>query len=344
MKKLMSLFSFLILNVIVMSSQTVNELITLDRYLVPKNKAGAVVGKVYANDTKKVELIKDASGLFTVNKNGEIQLKKGKMLTDSSPISYEITLRVGDKVKSFELVKDDFIRNKVVAHRGAWKNQDASQNSLKSLKKAIELGCEGSEFDVWLSSDNEVVLSHDPIIDGKTVEDTPAAELFKIEMKDGDHLPSLKEYIECIKAQNKTKLVLEVKASLKGKERCEAVADSSVQIVHRMNAQGWVDYITFNFDAAKRIRELDPTACILYLEADKSLEELKAEQMSGIDYHFSQFQKDKELAAKAHKLGLLTNAWTVNKEEVLKEMLNLNLDYITTDEPELLLQMIDNSK
>lgn len=319
----------------------VNQLLVLDNYHIPVNEKGAKIGKVITQPGEKVTLESDPSGLFTLDKQGYISLKKDKKLTDNSPLSYQVVLKSNQRgTKAFELVKDNFIRNKVIAHRGAWKNQDASQNSMKALKKAIELGCEGSEFDVWLSSDNVVVLSHDPSIGGKKVEETTAAELLRIALKDGDNLPSLEEYIQEIKKQNKTRLVLEVKASQKGKDRCEAVADSSVQIVHRMNAQGWTDYITFNYDAALRIRQLDPTANILYLEADKTLEELKAANMTGIDYHFSHFLKDTELVNKAKALKLLTNVWTVNKEEDMKTFLGQNVDYITTDEPELLLKIV----
>ena len=343
MKNIIVLLSFLFFNLATMIAQSDKELLALDNYLIPKGKKGAVVGSIPALHGDKFVLAKDTSGLFMINKLGQIQLKKGKMLTEASPYRYEIVIATKTENKVFELVKDDFIRNKVIAHRGAWKNHDASQNSLKSLQKAIEIGCEASEFDVWLSSDNSVVLSHDPVIGGKTVEDTPANELFNIQLKDGNYLPGLEEYISCIKTQNKTRLVLEVKASQKGVERSEAVADSAVQIVHRMNAQAWVDYITFSFDAAKRIRELDPTAHILYLESDKALEDLKKAKMSGIDYHISNFEKDKGLAQRAKGLGLLTNAWTVNKEEDMKAMLQQGLDYITTDEPELLLKLINTS-
>ena len=40
-------------------------------------------------------------------------------------------------------------------------------------------------------------------------------------------------------------------------------------------------------------------------------------------------------------MDLLTNAWTVNKEEDMQSMLKLKLDFITTDEPELLLRLLE---
>lgn len=334
------ILSFFLPNMTATHAQSGKTLLVLDNYSIPVGKKGTRIGKVVNSTEGKLSMESDSSGLFVLDKNGYVSLKKNAMLTGDSPQRYEIVLKSGTEKKAFELVKDNFIRNKVIAHRGAWKNQDASQNSLKALTKAIEIGCEASEFDVWLSADNEVVLSHDPVIGDKKVEESTAKELYAIALKDGDYLPSLAQYIERIKRQNKTRLVLEVKASQLGAERSKAVAEASVRMVHDMKAQAWVDYITFSFDAAKRIRELDPSAKVLYLEADKTLGEVKAAGMSGIDYHYSNFVKDTDLAQKAREKILLTNAWTVNKEDDMKTMLGQGIDYITTDEPESLLNII----
>lgn len=37
---------------------------------------------------------------------------------------------------------------KVIAHRGYWNTEGASQNSIRSLVKADSIGCYASEFDV----------------------------------------------------------------------------------------------------------------------------------------------------------------------------------------------------
>lgn len=334
--------SFLLLLILVYSitlfSQTEESLLTLDRYRIPVNKKGASIGKVISFDKEKISLAKDTSGLFTMDKSGNIKLKKNKQLDSQSPISYEIIVKKGKEKKAFELVKDEFLHNKVVAHRGAWKKHDVSHNSMSSLKQAIELGCEGSEIDVWLSDDNIVVLSHDHIIGGKVVEDTPADVLTKIPLKNGDYVPTLQETIEYVKKQNKTKLVIEIKGTNKGK----AIADSVVYLVHRLKAQGWVDYIAFGIEHLIRVKELDTTATVAYLDSNKTLDELKSANMTGIDFHYSLFIKDRELTNKAKAMGLSTNVWTVNKEVDLKEMLRQDVDFITTDEPELLFQIIDN--
>jgi len=335
-----TLLLIVLLNTCLIFAQSGNHLLVLDNYCIPINQKGAIIGKVFSSGNEKVSIVKDASGLFEIDKNRNIKLKKRKQVNLNSPLSYEIVLKEGNKLKAIELVKDEFIHNKVIAHRGAWKNKDYSHNSMNSLKHAVEMGCEGSEIDVWLSSDDVVVLSHDPSIGGKQVEETTAYELSKILLKNGDYVPTMEEQIAYIKTQNKTKLVIEIKGTNKGK----AIADSVVNLVHRMKAQAWVDYISFGIEYLTRIKELDPTAKVLYLGSDKTLEELKAANVDGIDFHYSLFQKDENLIAKAKAMGLLTNVWTVNKEEDMQTMLKQGVDLITTDEPELLYRIIKEAK
>lgn len=318
-------------------AQSPHALLTLDGYEIPVGKKGAVIGKVISPDNQEVYLVEDPSQLFEIDDQGNIKLKKNKKIKEDSPISYKITVAHGEEKKSFELVKDDFIHNKVIAHRGAWKKNRFSHNSMSSLKEAINLGCEGTEVDVWLSADDVLVLSHDPIIGGKKVEATTAAELGKIALQNGDFVPTLEETIAEIKKQNKTKLVIEIKGTQKEK----AISDSVVSLVHRMGAQGWVDYIAFGIEYLTRIKELDPTAKVAYLGSDKSPEELKAIGIDGIDFHFNQFSKDAQLVNKAKAMGMSTNVWTVNNEAAMKKMLDFGVDRITTDKPELLFELLN---
>ena len=57
--------------------------------------------------------------------------------------------------------KMTFADNIVVAHRGAWKKNNFPENSIASLQHAIELKCTGSEFDVWMTADDSLVINHD---------------------------------------------------------------------------------------------------------------------------------------------------------------------------------------
>jgi beta-glucanase (GH16 family) len=227
-----------------------------------------------------------------------------------------------------------FHHNKIVAHRGAWKALGLPQNSIASLQNAIKLGCVGSEFDVRMTKDDVLVINHDPHYEGMDIEKTDYAELLKKPLKNGELLPTLEEYLKAGKKQKKSMLVTEIKPSPAGKERSLLLAEKTVQMVQKLKAQKWVVYISFDYDMLKKVRELDKNAKLQYLNGNISAEQLQTDNIGGLDYHFSVLQKDEQWIANAKKLGIVTNAWTVNDTLVMDYFLARNIDFLTTDEPE----------
>lgn len=318
----------------------------LDNYLITLNSAGVHIGKVYPQPSNIV-LLSDTSSLFRIDsKENVLSLKKNKEVVATQPVfRYGITLLIDGDTCKFELLKDGYSKNRVVAHRGAWKKTEVLQNSIRSFQNAVALECQGSELDVWLTADNKVILSHDPHIYGVEIENTNLMELFQKTNYEKDPVVSLQELLLTAKFQNTTHPIIEIKDSQKGLNRTLQLTDSVVNIVHRMNMQGDVQYISFNYEVLKRIRLLDPTARVLYLQENKKeLDQLLADKISGIDYSYYAYRKDSELIEKAKKKNLLTNVWTVNNAEDLKNYYLLGVDYITTDEPELMLKIINSLK
>lgn len=318
-------------------------LLVLDNYTIPTNTKGAKVGMFISPQNESVTIVDDPSGIFEIGKNNELQLKKNKEITSVSPSVYTIKVKNGNQEKSFDVIKNDFIKNKVVAHRGAWKHTDVSQNTLGSIRHAIELGCEAAEIDVWLTKDNKVVLCHDIDLDGRIIEKTNLADIKAIKLKNNESAPTLEECLELIKSQNKTRLIVELKSN-KGNENVLALADSVVNIVHRMNAQAWVDYISFDYRGLKTIRDKDATVHLSFLEPAVDLDLQKMDGMSGIDYHHSLYDKMEKLHERCLILGLTTNAWTVNDEKLMNRFLDMDINLITTDEPEMLLNIISTNR
>ena len=314
---------------------------SLSNYVIPVNKSAAYIGKVIPStplNKMKVKVVADTAHLFIV-KNNELYLKKNVQLNVSSPMVYGIGLKINGTRVSFELIKDGFAKNKVIAHRGAWKHTGAAQNTIRSFVEACKMGCRGSEFDVWLTKDNVPILSHDPVIDGVTIEDATLDQIKAIQLPTGDKVPTLNEFLLEGKKQNSTYLILEIKPSQKGLERTLQLTDCVVDMVCQMKVQGWVEYISFSYEALQRVRQMDTAAKLSYLEGNVPVEKIKKDQLTGIDYSFYYFRSDPELIAKAQKLGLTTNVWTVDAGDDLKLYNTTSIDYITTNEPELLLQL-----
>ena len=280
--------------------------------------------------------------LFSINKANQLSISAEAARADK--LWYDVVIEgktaSGAKRDTLRIVKDTFIRNQVIAHRGAWKQSATTENSITSLQNAVKLGCMGSEFDVHMSSDSVLFVNHDHAIQGIEIEKTPAAELAKIKLSNGESFPTLESYLQEGMKQNRTKLILEIKTSKLGKERSLALTERVVQMVHQLKAQAWVDYIAFDYDVCKKVKETSPEAAVSYLNGDKTPEQLAADHLNGFDYHQSIIKKNEAWIQDAKQRKLTTNVWTVNDKAALEWLLDQHVDFITTNEPELLLSLV----
>ncbi|MDZ4204953.1 MAG: family 16 glycosylhydrolase [Bacteroidales bacterium] len=237
-----------------------------------------------------------------------------------------------------------FADNIVVAHRGAWKKNNLPENSIASLKHAMALKCAGSEFDVRMTADDTLIINHDPHFNKLPIEKKNYADLLSFKLSNGEKLPTLREYILAgIENNTSTRLVCEIKPSEISKERGKTIAAKVVQLVHELKAQHIVEYNSFDYDILKKIIELNPTASTQYLHGSRSPKQLKADGITGADYHFLVFKNFPKWIESARKNNITLNAWTVNEAADMDWLLTNGFDYITTDEPELLFERIKMS-
>ena len=229
-----------------------------------------------------------------------------------------------------------FAQTSIIAHRGAWKNTKVPQNSIASLDAAISQGTWGSEFDVHLTKDDVLVVNHDHDFHGLEIEDLTYNELLAKKHDNGESIPTAEEYLKAGLKQKGTKLIYELKTSKISKERTLKNVELSLALVKKLKAEKMVEFIAFDWDACLKFRELDKKIKVHYLNGDKSPQEVKAANLTGVDYHLSIFQKNPNLIQEFKDLKLKTNVWTVNKEEDMKFFIDKEIDFITTDEPELL--------
>jgi len=230
-------------------------------------------------------------------------------------------------------------QTKVIAHRGYWNIEGSAQNSIDALKKAYEYGFHGSEFDVHQTKDGVLVVNHDRTIQGVDIQDSKYKELKHLKLKNGEALPTLKEYLKAGKKLKGLRLVLEIK-SHKTRQREDKCVDAVVKMVKRLHLQDQVDYIAFSRHVCERLVEKSPDSEITYLEGDLAPQEVKRLGFDGIDYEQGVLRKHPEWIQECHDLGLSVNVWTVNKEESIRYFVEQGVDYITTNEPELLQKLL----
>lgn len=234
-------------------------------------------------------------------------------------------------------------QTQVIAHRGFWKTPGSSQNSITALLKADSIGCYGSEFDVWIAKDNKLVVNHDPVYKMRPMEHTKGAALTGLKLSNGENLPSLEQYLDAGKKCN-TRLILELKAHSNKKRETKAVQEI-ISMVKKMGLEDRMEYITFSLHAMKEFIRLAPTGTpIFYLNGEISPKELKELGAAGLDYHLGVMKKHPEWFKEAHDLGLKVNVWTVDKEEDMKWLIDQKVDFITTNEPVILQEVLKNNR
>ncbi len=223
-------------------------------------------------------------------------------------------------------------QTRIIAHRGYWDSEGSAQNSIASLKKAVEAQLYGSEFDVLLTKDYNVLVNHDDSINGLRIADATYDQLKDIRLGNGERIPTLDDYLQEGKALPQIQLILEIKP-----HGTKAEEDSAVCIVVRrvreMEMEKQVEYISFSMNICEQLARLTPDSHIAYLGSDVAPNELKDKGINGIDYYYEAFEMKPEWVEEAHRLGMKVNVWTVNDTKMIQRMLDLKVDFITTDHP-----------
>jgi glycerophosphoryl diester phosphodiesterase len=232
---------------------------------------------------------------------------------------------------------------KIIAHRGAWKEFNLPENSIASLQKAIEIKAFGSEFDVRRTLDGKLVVNHDPTHFGDTIELTNYAVLNAKKLSNGEDLPLLEDYFKKGTASDhQTLLICEIKAALLSNTTSQLTTLETLELAKKLGIEDRIIYISFDFEVLQTIRTNRPKAIVLYLENNKSLEEVMAAKFNGINFNYAQFIGNPSLAANGKKQNLMLGSWTVNKDEDFNTLVAQGITFITTNFPERYLTQLDH--
>lgn len=232
-------------------------------------------------------------------------------------------------------------QTEAIAHRGFWQCDGSAQNSVTALDRAFEAGVYGSEFDVLMTKDGVLVVNHDDVFQGFDIQESLYSEIKNLSLPNGEILPTLDEYLRRGKELGDVQLILELKPLKTAKAELEAVS-KTLALVRKMELESFVDYISFSLNICKELKKQDTETVIFYLGGDLSPKEIADLGFTGIDYHHDiLINKHPEWIEDAKQLGLLVNTWTVNDEDKMKLLIDKNVDYITTDKPLLLLDLLE---
>jgi glycerophosphoryl diester phosphodiesterase len=122
---------------------------------------------------------------------------------------------------------------KIIGHRGAMGYEP--ENTIRSIKKAMELGADMVEFDVQKIKTGQIVLIHDSTVNRTTngrgaVKNYAFADLRKLDAGKGEPVPTLQETLDAVNKK------IAVNIELKGRGTAEPVAEIISQYIKE---KGW---------------------------------------------------------------------------------------------------------
>jgi glycerophosphoryl diester phosphodiesterase len=233
----------------------------------------------------------------------------------------------------------------IIGHRGA--NAEAPENTLKSFRKAIELGADYIEFDVQVTKDNELVIIHDENTYNTSnyngiVKEMTLEELKKLDFGEGEKIPTLEELINL--AKDKIGFQCEIKS--------EGIA---IQIAETFREESLIDSTlisSFKHEELKKIQAYDPNIRLASLEPTGTgwiTDWIRRKKIidNAVDNKFEAIHPLYKLVNDnfikyAHKNNLKVNAWTVDSRIAIKKLIKKGIDGIITNDIKLAKSILEN--
>jgi glycerophosphoryl diester phosphodiesterase len=216
-----------------------------------------------------------------------------------------------------------------IGHRGARAYEP--ENTLRSFRKALEIGVDAIELDVRKTRDNHLVVIHDADVKRTTngkglVADLTLKEIKELSTEKNEKIPTLEEALDFI--DNKAKILIELKET--GSE------EKVLSAVHSKKLEKNVIIVSFLEEALAKIREQDKQieTGLLYAKHKnpiKAAQDLKTNYLLPL-YRFTHTAN----VQKAHQNGLKVLVWTINTPEEIAEYTEKGVDGIATDKPDIL--------
>jgi glycerophosphoryl diester phosphodiesterase len=234
-------------------------------------------------------------------------------------------------------VKLDRGRPRTVGHRGA--SALAPENTLRAIELAIDFGLDLVEVDVYLSRDGEPVVIHDEDLRRvaqrlESVADLTAAELARVDLGQGQGVPSLADVLDL--ARGRIGIYVELKGARTG---------AALGRLAGSGAADGVELISGSFDPTL-VRELRGSApnvprSVLFSRTT-TLKMIEVCASVGARYAHPCFRPlDGKIVDALHEAGLLVMAPHTNDPAEGRAFADLGIDVLATDDPRVLVARAD---
>jgi len=213
----------------------------------------------------------------------------------------------------------------LLGHRGARAIKAIPENTLTSFDLALEHGCDGFEFDVRLTADNECLVCHDPAIAGREVAKAKRDE-FPIHT-------TLDEVLN----RYADKAFLDIELKVAGLE------DRTVHQLRKHDLSRGFVISSFLPEVLSAHHRCDRNLQLgLICETASQMEDENGLQLTHVIPHYKLITP--ALISEWHAARKQVFAWTVNSAKKMLELQDWGLDAIISDDTQLLVATIGRNQ
>jgi glycerophosphoryl diester phosphodiesterase len=233
-----------------------------------------------------------------------------------------------------------------IAHRGA--SAYEPENTLRAFERAIAMGATMLELDVHLSRDGHLIVIHDADISRTTngagrVTEMTLNHIKQFDAGQSERVPTLPEVIEL--ARDRVQLYIELKDP--------RTPSPLIRVLRQLCFAQQVIAASFDPASLRQVKQLSPEMRTSILIGPCSKDEMTRQAISlDIDYIHPAWEKlsptphilltSDLLSAIRHRgLGIIT--WHEERPEELRALLELGVDGICTNMPDVLAGIIRES-
>lgn len=221
----------------------------------------------------------------------------------------------------------------VIGHRGAMGHE--TENSLASIQKALDLGVDMIEIDVFQISSGEIVVFHDEMVDRLTngpgkIEEYNIYDLKRLTLDGGHKIPMLQDVLKLI--DNKVALNIELKGA-NTSDRVNFIMD------YYIKQKNWSpeNFIisSFNWEELRTMRKLNDEVAIAVLTEENPIDAIPiAKELNAVAINPYFKNLDLEVVNEIRDAGFKIYTWTVNEPADIDAMKRISVDGIITNFPE----------
>lgn len=239
-----------------------------------------------------------------------------------------------------------------IAHRGF--SGKYPENTMIAFRKAVEAGCDGIETDVHITKDGAIVICHDEMVYRTTngqgfIKDLTYDEIKKLDagIKFGEEfknttIPDIDEFMDYVKDKNLL-VNIELKNGIINYENLEK------RIIEKIYEYGLKDNVilsSFNHYSMVKVKEIDSSikTGLLYAANIYRVHEYAQKVSADALHPYFPSVMNEDIVKGIKDSNIAINAYTVNEEVYMKKLIELGIDGIITNYPDILARLLKKSE